>query len=147
MKIKAILALTYLLALSPLLLAQEVIPDFEKRSVNPLNEELRKLENRLTQIEAREETVYGTYTGNSVDNRQVTAGFTDKSRIPKFLLILTQDAGGGHIMFSGDASGQAIEDGTAQATGIKSFSANSFVLGTSATANQTGVIYSFIAIG
>lgn len=93
------------------------------------------------------QVVIGSYVGNGSDNRDITVGFADTSKTPKFVLLLCRDSGGGHWMFTGDASGQAPSDGSAQTGGLKSFSANTFRVGTNAEANQNGRTINFIAVG
>lgn len=91
------------------------------------------------------EMVFGSYTGDGLDNRDITIGFSDTTKIPKFVLELGTT--GGHWMFYGQANGYAPSDGSSQINGIKSFGANKFVVGTNAEANQNGTTKYFLAIG
>lgn len=79
--------------------------------------------------------IAGSYTGDGTDNRSITVGFNITSVTPKYVLVVNNTDGGGHQFITGMTSGIALSDGTLQAAGIKSVSANTFVVGTDSNAN------------
>ena len=92
------------------------------------------------------EVVTGSYTGDGVDDREITIGFTNTSKVAKFVHVTTATTEGA-TMITGMTNGY-VAGGTSQANSIQSIStANEFQVGTDSSVNSNGVAYKFIAIG
>ena len=89
--------------------------------------------------------VYGSYTGNGVDNRSITGiGFT-----PELVIIkgdTTQHAVFKTTSLSGDNTLPLAQSAGAFADGIQSLDSDGFTLGTNATVNSNSVTYYWIAV-
>ena len=95
------------------------------------------------------EIITGSYTGNGVDATNITIGFSDTSKTPKLVFIMSAGVGVAILRadnFSGDQSFH-FSSFNYVTNRIQGFSANAFELGTDADVNNSGTAYRFFAIG
>ena len=95
------------------------------------------------------EIITGSYTGNGVDATNITIGFSDTSKTPKLVFIMSNGVGVPILRtdtFSGDQS-LHFSAFTYVTNRIQGFSANAFEVGTDAEVNNNGTGYRFFAIG
>jgi hypothetical protein len=93
------------------------------------------------------EVVVGSYDGNNTDDTEITIGFTDTSKTPKFVMTGRANGNGAALYWTGLTAGKSMSDSTQQATSIKSVGANKFTVGTHVDVNSAATNYKFIAIG
>lgn len=88
----------------------------------------------------------GTYTGDGIDDKEITIGFNNTALTAKYVRVVKDNGTTGGWFIAGMSASQGA-DGGADSTGIKSLAANKFTLGTNADYNGNGTDYVFFAIG
>jgi hypothetical protein len=92
--------------------------------------------------------VTGTFAGNSTDDRNITIGFADTTKVPKYVYVKGRHANFATHRFSSQTGDNSYPDTNADEVQnrIQGFSANAFQVGTTVI-NVTGTTYDFVAIG